>query len=80
MLCHLYFPDTNSSVIITLNSQLSTFNYLSFAGAMNIEAHILTASTRSMNTSELMAPISMYSCTSIFTPMNTSNTLTPTFR
>ena len=26
MLCHLYFPDTNLSVIITLNSQLSIFN------------------------------------------------------
>ena len=60
-----------------------THHYLLYsvvAGLMNIEAHILTASTRSMNTSELMAPISMYLCTSIFTPMNTSNTLTPTFR
>ena len=26
MLCHLYFPDTNSSVIITLNSQFSILN------------------------------------------------------
>ena len=50
------------------------------AGRCTSDAPMLTTSTATMKRREATASISRYSWISIFTPMNTSRTQTPTFR